>query len=346
MKTAFSAAQIAAILNGSVEGNAQVMVSSFGKIEEAVAGDLTFLSNLKYEAHIYTTKASAVLVNQTFKPAKPIAATLVRVPDAYAALAQLLQLVQQNEQAGVPVGIHPTAVVAEGVEIPADVYVGAYACIENGAQIASGCRIYPYVYIGEDVQLGSDTIIYPHVTIYHGVKVGRKCIIHAGVVLGADGFGFAPESDGYHKIPQLGGVIVEDDVEIGANTCIDRAVMGNTIIHKGVKLDNLIQVAHNCSVGCHTVMAAQTGMAGSSQVGEWCQIGGQVGIAGHLKVGNRVSAGGQTGILSNIANGKTIMGSPSMEASKAMRTYVQLSRLGELEQRIKQLEKALKENNK
>ncbi|WP_373810572.1 UDP-3-O-(3-hydroxymyristoyl)glucosamine N-acyltransferase [Porphyromonas macacae] len=342
----FSVEQIAAVVGGTIEGDPSAKVSAFGKIEDAKSGDLTFLANEKYESFIYTTKATAVLVNKTFEPREKIEAVLIRVPDAYAALAQLLQMMQQAEKADQPVGIHPTAIVAEGVIIPEDAYVGAYAYVDRGCVIGSGCCIYPYVYIGKGVQIGEQTEIYPHATVYSGVKIGRRCLLHAGVVIGADGFGFAPEEDGYHKIPQLGGVILEDDVEIGANTCVDRAVMGNTIVSKGVKLDNLVQIAHNCVVGKHTVMAAQAGLAGSTHVGEWCQLGGQVGVAGHLKIGNHVKAGGQTGILGNIEDGKNIMGSPAMEAGKAMRTYVQLSRLSELEKRVKELEKKLYEKEK
>lgn len=286
-----------------------------------------------------------VLVNESFEPKEPIKATLIRVPDAYAALAQLLQMVAQMQQANAPTGVHPTAVVAEGVVVPDDSYVGAYVCIEPRATIGAGCRLYPHVYIGHGATVGDGSMLYPHVTLYQGVRVGKRCVIHAGAVIGADGFGFAPEADGYHKIPQLGSVIIEDDVEIGANTCIDRAVMGDTIIHQGAKLDNLVQVAHNCSVGKHTVMAAQAGMAGSSHVGEWCQLGGQVGVAGHLKIGDRVNAGGQTGVLGNIEPGRTIMGSPAMDARNAMRAYVYLSKLPEMEKRLSKLEKIGNVNN-
>ena len=284
----FSAAQIAPLIDGRIEGNASVSVSGFGKI-----------ANPKYESYAYSTEASILLVSDEFTPRQPLSPTLIRVKDPYAALAQLMQLVEQ-QQASHPEGISPTAQIAEGVELGEDVYVGAYAVLEQGVKVGRGVRIYPHAYVGKGVTIGEGTTIHPHVTLYKDVQIGARCIIHAGAVIGADGFGFAPQSDGYHKIPQLGNVILEEDVEIGANTCIDRAVMGSTIIRRGVKLDNLVQIAHNCSVDEHTVMASQVGLAGSSQIGKWCKFGGQVGIGGHITIGDRVEMGGQTGVISNI----------------------------------------------
>ena len=244
----FSASQIAPIISGVIEGDPAVLVSNFGKIESAQPGDLAFLANPKYESFAYTTKASILLVASDFAPKQPVSSTLIRVDDPYAALAQLMQLVEQQSAPRLH-GVSEKANIAADVELGDEVYIAPFAVIEAGAKIARGCQIHPFAYIGRGVTLGEETIVYPHVTLYHGVTIGARCIIHAGAVLGADGFGFAPEAEGYRKIPQLGGVVVEDDVEIGANTCIDRAVMDNTIIHRGVKLDNLIQIAHNCQVG-------------------------------------------------------------------------------------------------
>lgn len=339
MQLQFTAEQIAQILCGRVEGDPAVIVRDFAKIETATEGTLTFLANLKYEAHVYTTRASIVLVSDSFDAKAPIPATLIRVADPYAALAQLMQLVEQQTRY-VPRGIHPRA-VTEGAHIGQDVYVGAGAVVEEGARIGDRCQIYPGAYIGRDCHVGDDCTIYPNATIYHGVRIGARCIIHAGAVIGADGFGFAPQLDGYHKIPQLGNVVIEDDVEIGANTCIDRAVMGSTIIRRGAKLDNLIQIAHNCEVGSHTVMAAQGGMAGSSSIGSWCQTGGQVGLAGHLHVGDRVQLGGQTGVLGNVESDQVLLGSPAMDARTAMRSYAVLSKLPDMYRQLGRIEKEL-----
>lgn len=343
MKIEFTAGQVAQLLGGTVEGNADVKLSNFGKIEDAAEGEITFLANNKYEHYIYDTKASAVLVNENFTPQKAIDTTLIRVKDAYAALAELLQRVQ-TMQTRERKGVDDTARIDPSVQLPEDIYIGAYACIEAGVVLGKGAKIYPHVFLGEGVTVGEGTVINPHVTVYHGSSIGKRCIVHAGAVIGADGFGFAPEADGYHKIPQLGGVIIEDDVEIGANTCVDRAVMGNTVVHKGAKLDNLIQIAHNCTVGEHTVMASQAGMAGSSHIGQWCQVGGQVGISGHVTIGNKVGLGGQTGILGNVKDGSVLLGSPAMNAREAMRAYVYLPKLPEIEKRLRSLEKQIETN--
>ena len=338
----FSAAQIAPLIDGRIEGNASVSVSGFGKIETAKEGELAFLANPKYESYAYSTEASILLVSDEFTPRQALSPTLIRVKDPYAALAQLMQLVEQ-QQASHPKGISPTAQIAEDVELGEDVYVGAYAVLEQGVKVGRGVRIYPHAYVGKGVTIGEGATIYPHVTLYHDVKIGARCIIHAGAVIGADGFGFAPQSDGYHKIPQLGNVILEEDVEIGANTCIDRAVMGSTIIRQGVKLDNLVQIAHNCSVDEHTVMASQVGLAGSSQIGKWCKFGGQVGIGGHITIGDRVEMGGQTGVISNIPEGSILMGSPGMPLREAMRNFVIQPKLPDMYRRLQTLEKELAE---
>lgn len=338
MTLEFSAEQIAQILQGVVEGDPKTLVYDFAKIEEASTGQLTFLSNSKYEPFLYSTKASIVLVNTDFVPREPYQATLIRVPDAYAALAQLMQLVEAQLNVR-PTGVHPRAVIAEGVDISTAAYIGAGAVIEEGVRLGKGCYIYPNVYIGRGSTIGADCTLYPNVVVYHRCEIGARCILHAGAVIGADGFGFAPQLDGYHKIPQLGNVVIEEDVEVGANTCIDRAVMGSTRIRRGAKLDNLVQIAHNCEVGSHTVMAAQGGMAGSSKIGSWCQTGGQVGIAGHLSIGDRVQLGGQTGVLGNIENDKVMLGSPAMDARNAMRAYAVLNKLPELYRTVGQLEK-------
>lgn len=340
MTLQLTAQEIANLLGGKVEGDTSVVVSNFAKIEEAQAGELTFLANPKYEHYLYSTRASIVLVSEDFAAKEAYTTTLVRVADAYSALAQLMQVAEQAMHQR-PQGIHPRATIAEGVDPSPAAYIGAGAIIEEGVRLGQGVYIYPNSYIGKNCTIGDGSIIYPNVTLYHNTQIGKRCIIHAGAVIGADGFGFAPQLDGYHKIPQLGSVLIEDDVEIGANSCIDRAVMGVTRIGQGAKLDNLVQIAHNCEVGKHTVMAAQGGMAGSSKIGAWCQTGGQVGIAGHLEIGDRVQLGGQTGIIGNVESGKTLMGSPAMDARSAMRVYALMQKLPEIYRSLGAIEKDL-----
>ncbi len=337
----FTAQQIADYLHGTVEGNPQVRLHDFAKIEEGRSGCLSFLANAKYEHYLYETASDAVLVNEDFRPRESVRTTLIRVPNAYAALAQLMQLVDSMKPQRK--GVDSTAFVHPSVSVPEDCYIGAFAYVAEGASLGTGCSVYPHVYIGSSVSVGEKTTLYPHTTVYDGCRIGARCIIHAGAVTGADGFGFAPDADGYNKIPQMGNVIIEDDVEVGANTCIDRAVMGSTIVHRGVKLDNLVQIAHNCTVGSHTVFAAQVGMAGSSHVGEWCQFGGQVGLSGHIKVGDHVSLGGQTGLLSNVKSGSVLLGSPGMPVRDMLRTSVILPKLPDMSRRIDQLEKEISE---
>ena len=299
----FSAQQIAGFLNGTIEGDPNVKVSNFSKIEEGKPGTLTFLANLKYAHHIYNTEASIVLVNNDFKPEQPIRATLVKVENAYAALAMLLNLVEQSKSK--KKGVDSTAFIAASATVSDDCYVGNFAYIGEGVKMGKNCMVYPHAYIGDHVTVGDNCVFYPHATVYENCTIGNNCILHAGSVVGADGFGFAPEGETYKKIPQLGNVIIEDDVEIGANTTIDRAVMDSTIIRRGVKLDNLVQIAHNVEVGENTVMAAQVGIAGSVKVGKHCMFGGQVGLAGHIHVADHVVFGAQAGVISDVKEATT-----------------------------------------
>lgn len=338
----FTANQIASLVNGIVVGNGDVAINTFAKIEEGHPGAISFLANPKYTHFIYETKSSIVLVKNDFVPEKDLSTTLIKVEDPYATLAMLLDMVSQliNPQ---PIGIEQPCYISEGITIPEDGYVGAFAYIGKNVVIGKGVKIYPHSYIGNNVKVGDGTIIYPGAKIYHGCVIGNNCVIHAGAVIGADGFGFAPTENGYNKIPQIGNVIIEDNVEIGANTTIDRATMGSTRIKQGVKLDNLIQIAHNVEVGEHTVMAAQAGVAGSAKVGQWCMIGGQVGVAGHISIGDKVSVGAQSGIPSNVKGGSKLMGYPATDAKDFLRQAVYIKNLGELNNRVKELEKKIKE---
>lgn len=338
----FSASQIAALVGGTVEGNSEVTVSTFAKIEEGHEGAISFLANPKYTHYIYTTGSSIVLVSNDFKPEEPIAATLIRVADPYATVAMLLEMVQKMT-ATLPTGVEQPCHVAEGVELPSDVYVGAFAYIGKGVHLGQRVKIFPQAFVGDNVTIGADTIIYPGVKIYHGCKIGERCVLHAGCVVGADGFGFAPRADGhYDKIPQMGNVEIADDVEIGANTTVDRATMGSTRIARGVKLDNLIQVAHNVEIGSNTVIASQTGVAGSTKIGSGCMIGGQVGFAGHIHVGDHVQIGAQSGIPNNVADGSRLMGYPAVDARDFARQAVYIKNLGKLNDRVRALEKESK----
>ena len=289
----FTAKQIADLIGGRVEGNENAKINNFAKIEEGKEGCISFLSNPKYTPYIYETKSSVVLVNNDLKLEHPVECTLIRVENAYECVAKLMQMYAQMLPK--KTGIDSLAFVAKSAKIGKDVYIGPFACI------------------GENVTIGDGSMIYPHVVVYDGCKIGKNVTIHAGSVIGADGFGFAPNTGGYEKIPQLGIVIIEDDVEIGANTCVDRSTMGQTIIHKGVKLDNLIQVAHNCEIGENTVMSAQAGMAGSTKIGAWCMVGGQAGFAGHIHVADKTMVGAQCGVIGDTkGNGETLIGSPDM----------------------------------
>lgn len=335
----FTAQQIADFLQGEVVGNPDVSVQSFSKIEEGTPGTLSFLANPKYTPYIYDTHADIVLVNNDFVPDKPIKATLVKVPNAYAALATLMQIVSQNQPK--KTGIHHSSMISDSAHIGKDVYIGAYAVIEDNVEIGDNSSIYPQVYIGNNVKIGNNVTIYPGAKIYHDCVIGDNCILHAGVVIGGDGFGFSQEDGIYNKIPQLGNVVIEPNVEIGANSTVDRAVMGSTIIREGVKLDNLIQIAHNCEIGKNTVMAAQTGIAGSTKIGENCVFAGQVGIGGHISIENDVKIGAQSGIISNIKSGSEIMGSPAYPLKKYLKTSIVLPKLPDLYKEIEVLKKEI-----
>ena len=337
----FSAQQIAAFVQGEIVGDANVTVNSFARIEEGKPGSITFLSNPKYEHFIYGTEASIVLVNRDFIPEKPIKATLIKVDNAYETLAKLMTLYEQSKTQSK--GIASTAIIAESAQIGKDVYIGAYAVVDEGVVIGDNTQIYPHTYVGKNARIGEGSLIYSGVNIYHDCQIGNHVTLHSGVVIGADGFGFAPTPEGYNKIPQIGNVIIEDNVEIGANTCVDRATMGSTIVHKGVKLDNLIQIAHNDEIGANTVIAAQSGLAGSAKMGEWCVIAGQVGISGHLTIGNHVTLGPQSGIISSIPDGKTMIGSLPMEDKAFFKMQAIMRRLPDIYRELNALRKELDE---
>ena len=342
----FTAKQIADFLQGEIEGNPDVKVNDFAKIEEARPKTLSFLSNPKYIHYIYETQADIVLVNADFKAEKEIKATLIRVDNAYESLAKLLDLVEKTKTQ--KVGIEPMSYVAPSAKVGESVYIAAFAYIGENAIVGDNSKIYPHVTIGDNVIIGSNVTLFSGVKIYAGCKVGDNSIIHAGAVIGSDGFGFAPQTDGsYHKIPQIGNVVIESNVEIGANTVIDRAVMGSTIIHEGVKLDNLIQIAHNVEIGKHTVMAAQAGVAGSTKIGEKCVFGGQIGLAGHIKIGDNVKVGAQSGILNNVKDGSEIIGSPAMlPVREWYKSSVIFGKLPEMYRELSQLKKDISELKK
>jgi len=337
----FTAATIAGFLKGEIEGNADIKVNTIAKIEEGQTGALSFLANPKYEHYLYITKSSVVLVNKSFVPAQKVEATLIRVENAYEAFASLLRLVDQARPR--KKGIHATAIIESTAKIGSDVFIGPYAYIGENCIIGDGCSIYPHVYIGDNTKLGNDCTINPGVKIYHDCILGDGCTIHAGTVIGSDGFGFAPQSESeFMKIPQLGNVVLEDHVEIGANVTIDRATMGSTFIRRGVKLDNLIQIGHNVEVGENTVMAAQTGISGSTKIGKNCMFGGQVGLSGHLKIANGTKIGAQGGILGDVKDeNTTIIGSPAIELRQFLKSSVLFKRLPEMKLKIDSIEKEI-----
>lgn len=338
----FKADEIARLLNGEIIGNPDVTVSDVSKIEEGKEGTLAFLSNPKYENYLYTSNASVVLVNQDFVPKHSYSATLIKVKDSYQAFATLLEMYNQvriSTKSGIeqPSFIHETAVLKE------DVYFGAFAYAGRKAVIGNRAKIYPHAYIGDNVVIGDNTIVYSGAKIYDDTMIGDRCIIHAGAVIGSDGFGFAPQADGtYKKIPQMGIVTVEDDVEIGANTTIDCGTMASTIIRKGVKLDNLIMVGHNCEIGENTVVAGQCGFAGSSKIGKNCKLAGQVGLAGHLSVGDNVQIGAQSGVTKDVRNNEIILGSPATEIKHAIKVYTITRNLPQIRQELIDLQKEVK----
>lgn len=337
----FTAIQIAEILQGKVDGNPNQEVSKLSKIEEGESGSLTFLSNEKYKPYIYTTSASLVIVNKNFLPEKKIAATLIRVDDAYKAFSTLLSF--YNEVKNNKIGIENPHFMSDSVSLGANAYIGAFSYIGDNVVIGDDVKIYPNCFVGDNVRIGDGTVLFSGVKLYSETEIGKHCKIHAGAVLGSDGFGFAPDENGeYSAIPQIGNVVVEDNVDIGSNTVIDRATLGSTYIRKGVKLDNFVQIAHNVEVGSNTVIAAITGVAGSTKIGSNCMIGGQVGIAGHIEIGNDVKIQGNTGVTASIKDNAVIKGTPAYEASQYNRSYVHFKRLPDYVQKINQLEKEIK----
>lgn len=334
----FSAGQIAQLTGGRVEGNPAAAVSGFGKIEEAVPGQLAFLANPKYEEYLYTTGASVVIINETQELKQEVKATLIRVQDAYSAFAVLLgkyQAMQEQALSGrqEPSWVHDTATIGS------QVFIGAFAYIGRNARIADDVKIHPQVYIGDDVTIGPGSILHAGVKIYHRCVLGSRVIVHAGTVVGSDGFGFAPQADGsLQKVPQTGNVIIEDDVEIGANSTIDRATIGSTIIRAGAKIDNLVQIAHNVEVGSYTVMAAQSGVSGSTKIGRGVMIGGQAGIVGHIRIGDKARINAQSGVSKSLDEGQTVTGSPAYDYTATLRSQAVSRRLPELEKRLRELE--------
>ena len=340
----FSAKQIAEFIQGTIVGDENATVHTFAKIEEGMPGAISFLSNPKYTHYIYDTQSSIVLVNKDFEPEKEIKATLIKVDNAYESLAKLLNLYEMSKPK--KTGIDPLAYIAPTAKIGQNVYIAPFACVGDNAVIGDNTSLHPHATVGSGAKVGSNCILYPHVTVYHDCRVGNNCILHAGSVVGADGFGFAPSPEGYEKIPQIGIVILEDNVEIGANTCIDRATMGATVIRKGVKLDNLIQIAHNVEVGSHTVMASQVGVAGSTKIGEWCMFGGQVGVAGHITVGNKVNMGAQSGVNGSVKDGKALIGTPPIEFKNYFKSSAVFKKLPDMYLELASLKKELDELKK
>ncbi len=335
----FTANQIASFIGGRVEGNGEATVNTFSKIEEGKEGALSFLSNPKYTHYLYDTRSTIVLVNEDLVLERPVTPTLIRVKNAYEAVAKLLQIYESMKPR--KKGIDTLAFVSPTAVVGQDVYIGAFAYIGDGAVIGDGTQVWPNTVIGDGVKVGSQCLFYPNVTIYHGCQIGNNVTIHAGSVIGADGFGFAPNADGYDKIPQIGTVIIEDNVEIGANTCVDRSTMGATVVHKGVKLDNLIQVAHNCEVGENTVMSAQVGMAGSTKIGAWCMVGGQAGFAGHIHVADKTFVGAQSGVISDTKGNEKLLGSPPMDPRQFFKSMAVLRKLPDMYRELNELKKEI-----
>jgi UDP-3-O-[3-hydroxymyristoyl] glucosamine N-acyltransferase len=340
----FSAAQIAALIQGKLEGDPEVQVSNFGKIEEAQAGQLAFLANPKYEEYLYSTKASIIIINESQVLKEKIKATLLRVPDAYLAFASLLSKYQEmmNQQL---TGIQEPVYISKSAVLGENVFVGAFAFIGNNVKIGNHVKIYPQTYIGDDVSIGDHSVIFPGVKIYHRCVIGQQVTIHAGAVIGADGFGFAPQADGsFKKIPQMGNVLIEDFVEVGSNSTIDRATIGSTIIKKGAKLDNLIQIAHNVEIGNNTVIAAQSGVSGSTKLGNNVMVGGQVGIVGHLQIADGSKINAQSGVTKSLKTpNSAVTGSPAFEYASALRAQAAARKLPAFEKRIVELEKLVQQ---
>lgn len=339
----FPAAQIAMLVNGKLEGDASVAVSSFGKIEEAKEGQLTFFANPKYEEFLYTTRASVVIINEAHELKQPVTATLIRVPDAYSAFATLLTKYQEIVQQQLT-GIQEPSYIAKTATVGENVFIGAFAYLGEGVTVGDNSKVYPNVFIGDNVSVGKNCVIHPGVKIYHSCKIGDNVVIHAGTVIGSDGFGFAPQADGsFKKVPQIGNVVVESNVEIGANATIDRATIGSTLIKSGAKLDNLIQIAHNVEVGHSTVIAAQAGVSGSTKIGNGVMIGGQAGIVGHIQLGDGAKVNAQSGVSKSIEPGKAVTGSPAYDYTSALRSQAAARKLPDLEKRVKELEELMKQ---
>ena len=337
----FTAEMIAGMLNGEIVGDKSAAVSTVSSIDGGKAGSLAYLTNPKYEQYIYTTEASIVLVDKTFEPKEEVKATLIKVENVGECVLNLLEM--YNATRPQKSGISKMASINEAASVGEGCYIGDFAVVERGAKLGNKVQIYPQCYIGDNVEIGEGTKLYPGVKIYEGCKIGRNCIIHAGAVIGADGFGFAPKADGtFAKIPQLGNVIIEDNVELGANTCVDRAKTDSTIIRSGVKLDNLIQVGHNVQIGSNTVMSAQVGIAGTTKIGSNCFVGGQVGFADHITVGNGCKIGSQSGLDKSVPDGEIRFGSPALPGIQYHRSFAVFRQLPEMSQKLRELEKALK----
>ncbi|WP_440421865.1 UDP-3-O-(3-hydroxymyristoyl)glucosamine N-acyltransferase [Prevotella merdae] len=339
----FTAEQIANVIGGRVEGNKDAKVHTFAKIEEGTEGAISFLSNPKYTHYLYNTKSSIVIVNEDLELEKDVDATLIRVKNAYESIAKLLQIYEASKPK--KTGVATQAYIAPSAKLGNNCYVGPFAYVGEGAEIGDGCQIYPHAVIGDNVKVGTNCIFYPNTTIYQGCKIGNNVTIHAGSVIGADGFGFAPSADGYDKIPQIGIVVIEDNVEIGANTCVDRSTMGATVIHKGVKLDNLVQVAHNVEIGENTVMSAQVGIAGSTKVGSWCMFGGQVGLAGHITIGDKTFLGAQSGVPGSLKGGEELIGTPPMNPRAYFKSQAIFRRLPDMYKDLNDAKKKIEELN-
>ena len=334
-----TAKQIAGFIQGRVEGDENAIVNTFAKIEEGKAGAISFLSNPKYLHYIYETESSVVLINEDVVLEKSVKPTLIRVKNAYESVAKLLQLYQSMQPK--KTGIDPLAFVSPSAKVGEGCYIGAFAFVGDNVEIGNHTQIYPHSVIEDGAKIGDDCLIYPNVSVYHGCRLGNRVTIHSGTVIGADGFGFAPTAEGYDKIPQIGNVVIEDDVEIGANTCVDRSTMGSTVVHKGVKLDNLVQIAHNVEVGENTVMSAQVGIAGSTKVGSWCMFGGQAGFAGHIKVGDKTFVGAQCGVNSSLKGNETVIGSPAMDAKQFFKSSVLFRKLPEIYKQMNEMQKEI-----
>ena len=337
----FTAEQIASVIGGKIEGDKDAKVRTFAKIEEGVEGAISFLSNPKYTHYIYDTKSSVVIVNEDVELEGTVAPTLIRVKNAYESIAQLLQIYEASKPK--KTGVSPQAYISPTAKLGKDCYVGPFACIGEETVIGDGCQIYPHAVVGDNVKMGNGCILYPNTTVYQGCKIGNNVTLHAGSVIGADGFGFAPNADGYDKIPQIGIVTIEDNVEIGANTCVDRSTMGSTVIRKGVKLDNLVQVAHNVEIGENTVMSAQVGIAGSTKVGSWCMFGGQVGIAGHITIGDKTFLGAQSGVPGSLKGGEELIGTPPMNPRNYFKSQAIFRRLPDMYKELEALKKTIEE---